>query len=318
MCRTGFIQLNHCACNFRTQGFDHGATVTRGFAAHQVVGLNGGCAFVDGQDFCIAVVLRCTCFFNEAHAAVYLHTGGCHIDTHFSRPAFNQRHHEFIHSHVLLACGFIGVEMGGIVCSTGHASHGARSFNLRTHAHQHALHIGVVNNGNGFVGRAINRARLHAVVGVLHGFLISTLGQTNALNTHLETGGVHHHEHVLQTLVLFTHQVTNRALAHFALVVAIQQHRGWRGLDAQLVFDGCAVHIVAFAQRTVFVHQKLGHYEQADALHAFGRIGGTGKHQVHNVAGHVVFTVGDVDFLARNTIGAIALRHGFGTHQRQV
>jgi hypothetical protein len=49
------------------------AAVTRCLAPHQVIGLDGSRAFVDGQNFGIAVVLRSTGFFNEAHAAVHLH-----------------------------------------------------------------------------------------------------------------------------------------------------------------------------------------------------------------------------------------------------
>jgi hypothetical protein len=49
------------------------AAVARRLAAHQVVGLDGGGAFVDGQDLGVAVVLRRAGFLDEAHAAVHLH-----------------------------------------------------------------------------------------------------------------------------------------------------------------------------------------------------------------------------------------------------
>jgi hypothetical protein len=49
------------------------AAVARGFAPHQIVGLNGGGAFVDGQNLGIAVVLGHAGFFDKAHAAMHLH-----------------------------------------------------------------------------------------------------------------------------------------------------------------------------------------------------------------------------------------------------
>ena len=176
----------------------------------------------------------------------------------------------------------------------------------------------MVNNCNRFIRGTVHRARLHAVFGILHCLLVCAFGKANTLYTHLEAGCVHHHKHVLQALVFFANQIADCTLAHLALVVAKQQHCGWGGFDAQLVFDGRAIHIVALAQRTIVVDHEFGHQEQADALHTFGRVGRSGQHQVQNVLCHVVFTVGDVNFLARNAVSAIALRHGLGAHHGQV
>jgi hypothetical protein len=90
---------------------------------------------------------------------------------------------------------------------------------------------------------AVHRAALHAVAGVAHGLLVGALGHRDALHAHAVAGGVHHDEHVLQAAVLLAHQV-----AHGAAVVAVLQHRGGAGLDAQLVLDAHAVHVVARAQ----------------------------------------------------------------------
>jgi hypothetical protein len=101
-------------------------------------------------------------------------------------------------------------------------------------------------------------------------------------------------------------------------MVAELQHGGRAGLDAQLVLDRDAVHVVARAQRTVGIDQELGHDEQRNALHAFRRIGRAGQHQMDDVLGHVVLAVGDEDLGAEELVGAVALRHGAGAHQRQV
>ncbi|MNR38407.1 hypothetical protein D3C85_1565080 [compost metagenome] len=59
--------------DLREDGPCGGAAVADGLAANQIVGLDGGGAFIDRQDARIAVVLRCTCFLDKAHAAVHLH-----------------------------------------------------------------------------------------------------------------------------------------------------------------------------------------------------------------------------------------------------
>jgi hypothetical protein len=85
-------------------------------------------------------------------------------------------------------------------------------------------------------------------------------------------------------------------------VVAVLQHGGGAGLDAQLVLDGDAVHVVARAQAAVGVDQELRADEQADALHALGRAGHAGQHQVDDVVRHVVLAVGDEDLGAEELV----------------
>ncbi|EWS63487.1 hypothetical protein Y695_03282 [Hydrogenophaga sp. T4] len=101
-------------------------------------------------------------------------------------------------------------------------------------------------------------------------------------------------------------------------MVTVLQHGGGRRLDAHLVFDAHAMHVVARAQRAVFVHHELRHHEQADALHALGRSGHAGEHEVHDVLGHVVLTVGDEDLGAKDLVGAVGLRLGAAAHGGQI
>ncbi|MCY1327944.1 hypothetical protein D9M69_134920 [compost metagenome] len=101
-------------------------------------------------------------------------------------------------------------------------------------------------------------------------------------------------------------------------MVAELQHRGRAGLDAELVFDRHAVHVVALAQAAVGVDQVLGHDEQRDALDALGRVGRAGQHQMDDVFRHVVLAVGDEDLGAEDLVGAVALRLGAGAHRGQV
>ncbi len=157
-------------------------------------------------------------------------------------------------------------------------------------------------------GRLCTRSRAKA-----HRLLVGALGHRHALHAHRVARGIHHHEHVRQALVLLAHQVADGT----AFVTELQ-HRRRAGLDAQLVFDADAVHVVALAERAVCVHQELRHDEQADALDALGCATHPRQHQVHDVLGHVVLAVGDEDLGAEDPVAAIRLRLGAGAHCRQV
>jgi hypothetical protein len=179
---------------------------------------------------------------------------------------------------------------------------------VSAHRHQHAAHIGVVDDGAGRRQRTVHRAALHAVTRVLDSLLVSAFGQRDALHAHAETRGVHHDEHVFQAAVFLANQRGSSTA-----VVAELQHRGRAGLDAQLVLDADAVHIVARA-----VRHHLWAQEQADALHALGRPCHARKHQVDDVVRHVVFAVGDEDLGAEKLEGAIRLRLCARAHGGQV
>ena len=183
---------------------------------------------------------------------------------------------------------------------------------MRAHRQQHALDIGVVDDGDR-AGGTRQVAALGAVMRKAHGFLVSAVGNRNTLHAHGKAGGIHHDEHVFEAAIFFADQV-----ADSAAVVAELQHGGRAGLDAELVLDAHAMHVVARAQAVVVIDQKLGNYKQRDTLDAFGRARHTGQHQVNDVPGHVVFAVGDVDFGTKHFVGAIFLRLGAAAHGGQV
>ncbi len=170
-----------------------------------------------------------------------------------------------------------------------------------------------MNDGRAGRDAAVHRSALHTVPGVLHGLLVRTLGNRDALHAHGIACGIHHDEHVFEAAVLLAHQITDGAA-----MVAVLQHGGGRRLDAHLVLDAHTVHVVARAQRPVLVDHELGANEQADALDALGRALHAGQHQVDDVLGHVVLTVGDEDLGAKDLVRAVRLRLGARAHQRQV
>ena len=289
------------------------AAVARGFAPHQVVGLDGGRTFIDSQNLGVAVVLGHTGFFDKAHAAVHLHRHGGDFQAHLGAKALDQRHHEFVKGLVFFARLGVRVVVGYVKGRSRHAGQRAATLHISAHGHEHAAHIGVVNDGGACVDRPVHRAALHPFAGEAGGFLVGALGNRNALHAHAVACGVHHDEHVFQAAVFLAHQV-----AHRAALVAVLQNGGSTGLDAHLVLNAHAMHIVARAQSAVGVDQKLGHHKQADALDALRRALHAGQHQMDDVVGHVVLTPGDVNLGAKDLEGAVRLWLSPGTHHGQI
>src|SRR5439155_25224238 len=99
---------------------------------------------------------------------------------------------------------------------------------------------------------------------------------------------------------------------------AKSQARGRAAVDAQLVLDGDATHVVARAWAAVVVDQDLGHDEQRDALDTLRRARRAGQHEVHDVVREVVLAVSDEDLLAVQPKAPIGLRHGPRPYRRKV
>ncbi|MPM69296.1 hypothetical protein SDC9_116241 [bioreactor metagenome] len=244
---------------------------------------------------------------------MHLHAQAGHFQAHFGAEALDQRHQEFVERGVVGAYLRVGMMVGRVIRSRAGQRHGAATFHVGAHGHQHAAHIGVVNDGGAALHRAIDGAALHALLGVGHGVLVGAVGHGNALHANGVACRVHHDEHVFQATVFLAHQIADGT----AMVTKLQHGRG-RCLDAHLVLDGHAVHVVAITQRAVLVDQELGHNKQADALHALGRTGHAGQHQVDDVVHHIVLAIGDENLGAEHLVGAIGLRLGLGAHQRQI
>ena len=84
-------------------------------------------------------------------------------------------------------------------------------------------------------------------------------------------------------------------------------------MDAELVLDGMAAHVVARA-----VGKELRHEEERDAARAGGRIGQARQHEMHDVVGEIVLAVGDEDFLAGDAVGAVACALGAGADRGEI
>ena len=154
--------------------------------------------------------------------------------------------------------------------------------------------------------------RLHALARVGERGLKGAVGDRKTLHADREAGRVHHDEHVLEALVLFADQVSDRA-ALFAVVNRARRRR----MDSQLVLDGGAYDVVALAERAVGIDVELRHDEERDALDAFGRRRRARQHEVHDVGRVVVLAVRDEDLLSAET-EMVAFGDGLRANLREV
>src|SRR5471030_3160227 len=125
----------------------------------------------------------------------------------------------------------------------------------------------MMNDGDAVAAFLADRAPLHARLRVLARVLISAFGQRNAFQPDAEPRVVHHDKHVLEATVLLADEIADRAFA-----VSVRKHAGRARVDAHLVLDRHAFHIVALAETTIVVDHELRHDKERDALYALGAV----------------------------------------------
>ena len=77
-------------------------------------------------------------------------------------------------------------------------------------------------------------------------------------------------------------------------------------MDAELVLDRQAVHVVACTEGAVGIDQKFWHEKQRRALDAVRRSRHARQHHMDDVAREIVLTVGDENFLPGDEVAAVA------------
>ena len=159
--------------------------------------------------------------------------------------------------------------------------------------------------GSFAAGRPARSAHLASLLGVGMRFLPCSIQQANTLQRHMQSGGIHHHEHGLQAPAGFAHQPACSSIkAH---------HTGGAAVQAHFFLDAFAMHGTAGAVRI-----ELGHQKQGQPLRAGGRIGQPGQHQMHDVVGQVVFAARNENFGATEGMTAISDGDGAGRGQAQI
>ena len=212
-----------------------------------------------------------------------------------------------------------------IMSRGGHIGERSRSLGEGAHGHQHTPNVGVRDDRDRPWG-TFNGATLYPFTGERNRLLIGPVGHGNALQTNRKAGRVHHDEHIFEAAVFLAHQPGNGAgggcsaarRRERVLAVPIKQHGGWTRFDAKFVFNRRAINVVPSAQAAIVVRKKFWYHKKRQALHALGGSGYPRQHMVDDVFGQVVFTVGDVDLLAKQAIGAIGLGFGARAHLCQV
>jgi hypothetical protein len=143
-------------------------------------------------------------------------------------------------------------------------------------------------------------AALLALLRECQGLLIGAIGDADAFEADADPRLVHHREHAGHATIFLADKVTDRAA-----LIAHRHGAGRRGVHAELVLDAGRKDIVARAQRAVFVDEEFRDQEQRDTAGAGGGIGQSRQHEMHDVVGHVVVAIGDVDLGAENAVAAI-------------
>ena len=196
-------------------------------------------------------------------------------------------------------------------CGTVIGEH-ARRLNLCAHHHQHAANIRVVDDGLFSIAATQHHRPLLALAGKLDRALIGRLTDRVAFDANSQSGGIHHRKHVHQATIFLAYQVT-----HSTVIIAERHDAGRARVNAEFVFDRCGANIVALAGLSISIENKFRHHKQRYSLYPGWSIGGSRQHQMNDVVGHVVITIGDEDLLSFNQI-VITGRFCTRPHGRQV
>ena len=295
------------------EGLDRGAALARQLAAAQVHRLDAVGAFVDLGDAGVADILAHAPFLDVAVAAEnLLHIGGDGIAL-VGAVALDDRGQQAEQLVGFLAL-FLGLRLVRQVDQQrGPQAQRALALGEGLGVHQHPADIGMDEDRIGLFfrfGRTGQRAALTAVERVGNRVLVGDFGLRKPLDADAEPGGVHHHEHRREALVLLADHPAFRAV--------VVEHAGGVAVDAHLLLDRAAGNAVALAERTVVIDQHLGDHEQRDASRTVGRARRLCQHEVDDVLGQVVLAGRDEDLGAGDRIAAVALRFGLGPDHAKI
>ena len=240
-----------------------------------------------------------------AHAAVDLHGQRGHLRAHVGAEALRQGGVQLgqLPGPVALggtAQGRGAVDGGGV--GVDQAAHGVDPGPL---GHQHPAHVGVIDDRARRAPGGADGGALEALGGIGQGLLVGALRQGQPLEPDREAGVVHHGEHVAHPVALLPDEPADGPVG-----LAVAEHTGGTGVDAELVLQRHAGDVIALPQLTAGAHQVLGYQEHGDAPGAGGRVGGAGQDEVDDVVGQIVLAVGDEDLLTPDPVGAVT--HGLG------
>jgi hypothetical protein len=106
-------------------------------------------------------------------------------------------------------------------------------------------------------------------------------------------------------------------VADGTFALAVGHHARGARVDAELVLERNAFHVVRLARRSVIPRKPLRHDEKRDPPYAFRRVGGAREHEVHDVFRHLVLAPGNEDLGAMNAV-VITFSHCARAHRRKI
>ena len=179
-------------------------------------------------------------------------------------------------------------------CRANHHQ-GAHCFDFGFHRAKKPQNIGMMNNGIAFF--TVKRHALNAVMSIGSGLLIGTFRNGKPLQANRKTGVIHHAKHDVDSLIFLTDKIANSTIGF-----TILHNCGWRSPYAKFFLNRQTAKIIWLGEITVIISKEFWHDKHRNTLDAFRRIGCACQHQMDDILGHIMFAIGDIDFLARNQI----------------
>ncbi len=249
-------------------------------------------------------MLRRAGLLDEAHAAMHLDADRGDLDAEIGGPCLDHGNEQIDAALLRRADVTVGMMARTVDGAGGVIGERAHRLGLRAHRQQHAPDVGVMDDGISAAGWRGDRLALDALPGEVARLLVGALGDGDALQPDIEPRIVHHREHALHAAVLLADEE-----ADGAAIVAVGEHAGRAGMDAELMLEADAAHVVARPETAVGIDQELGHEEERDAARARRCVGQAGQNEMDDVLGHVVLAIGDEYLLPGDAI-AVTLAHG--------
>ena len=285
----------------------------RQLAGDEVDRLDAVRPLVDLRHARVTVELSDARLLDEPHAAMHLDSEGSDFAADLGGKCLGDGRQQRGPRIRGLARGGIAPNAGQVDRHGGRIADRARRVGQRTHAEQHPLHVGVLDDGCRVVPRLAGDMPLPPLARISERMLGGGLGDRDPLEADRKPRPVHHGEHAGDAVVLLAHEVADRSA-----LVAEHHGAGRRGMNAELVLDRLRAHVVALAERAVGVDQSLRHDKHRQAFGAGRRVRQAREHHVNDVVGEVVLAERDEDLLTGKAVGAIAGGDGFGAQRADI
>ena len=154
---------------------------------------------------------------------------------------------------------------------------------------------------------------LDALLGVVERMQVSRHGQGHTHHSHALSFFVHHLEHDLHTIALFTHEITDA----FSVGAEVQS-TGGVAVDTHFAFDVAALHIVGFSQFALFIETDLGNHKDGNSLRA-GRVTfDAGQHRMNNILCQVMISGRNETLGANDGISTVSIPFSCSFQDAQV